>query len=493
MPSSYKPIHHGKQPVSVPDDLKVGQYRNKILVNGAQIEWDTHRGLCTFRGIPVVLMWVDSTLAGLMAGVANMVGPERFNLALQSEGRRSVASDWLLISSFPDFREGFAALNLNAAVAGWGDWHLVTYDSEKQLCVFRAYNNWEGMYQKALGVAWGSGMLAGKLSGICGKLFKTNCWATQTAFVARGDAYDEFTVRPSEKNIENEIDRLLASDILTRADMAVALKRLQHSEAALREEIAERRQIEADLQAAKGQYDRLAANIPVGVYLAQTTQAGELAFRYVSPRFCALLNVGAEEVYRDPLAPFNFIHPQDVASLAHRNGLAIRARTPFTWEGRTLVDGVARWLRIESNPEPTDDGSCLWDGIVTDIGAQKLMEHSLIKREQEMRSMLESMTDSVTRYDAHCRRIYVNPAFCRMHGGSAATLLGKKPSEAGGVADFGAYETKIGEVLASGQIAQFDLAWQNSEGRKVRSHIRLTPEFDAAGKVVSVLAIGRGD
>lgn len=112
------------------------------------------------------MMWVDSTLAGLMSGIASVVGPERFNLALQAEGRKSVESDWMLISSLPDFREGFSALNLNASVAGWGDWQLITYDAANQTCVFRVFNNWEGLYQKALGVCWGSGMLAGKFSGI---------------------------------------------------------------------------------------------------------------------------------------------------------------------------------------------------------------------------------------------------------------------------------------------------------------------------------------
>lgn len=236
--------------ILAPAPLKQEDYKNKIVVNGVEIEWDTKKGTCTFRGIPVALMWVDSTLAGLMAGVASMVGPERFNLALQAEGRKSVESDWLLISRFPDFREGFAELNLNAAVAAWGDWQLITVDHEKQECVFRAYNNWEGMYQKSLGVCWGSGMLAGKLSGICSKLFKTNCWATQTSFVAKGAAYDEFHVARSRKNVEEEIEKLLTSDKATRADMAVALVKLESTEKVLREEIIERKKAEEELQAA---------------------------------------------------------------------------------------------------------------------------------------------------------------------------------------------------------------------------------------------------
>jgi PAS domain S-box-containing protein len=233
------PEFNSSKDISVPDPIKEGSYKNKILVNGVEIEWDTTKGTCTFRGIPVAMMWIDSTLAGLMAGVAAMVGPERFYLALQSEGRKNVESDWLLISSFPDFRDGFAALNLNAAVAAWGDWQLHVYDPEKKLCIFRAYNNWEGLYQKALGVCWGSGMLAGKLSGICSKLFDTNCWATQTSFVAKGAAFDEFQVIPSDRNIEDEIEKRLSTDTVTRTDMAIELKRLKETEASLRQEISE--------------------------------------------------------------------------------------------------------------------------------------------------------------------------------------------------------------------------------------------------------------
>lgn len=214
----------------VPEPLQAAAWKNSIVVNGVEIHWNTETGQCSFRGLPVAMMWIDTTLAGLMSGVAAMVGPDRFMLALQAEGRRSVESDWLLIASFPDFHEGFKALNLNAAIAGWGDWQLLSYDAAKPECIFRAYNNWEGLYQRTLGVCWGSGMLAGKLSGICSKLFKTHCWATQTRFVAKGDLYDEFVVAPSSQSIEDEIEKLLLTDQATRADMAVALKKIQERE-----------------------------------------------------------------------------------------------------------------------------------------------------------------------------------------------------------------------------------------------------------------------
>jgi rsbT co-antagonist protein RsbR len=36
-------------------------------------------------------------------------------------------------------------------------------------------------------------------------LFEINCWAEQTTFIAKGDEFDAFVVRPSARSIEDEI------------------------------------------------------------------------------------------------------------------------------------------------------------------------------------------------------------------------------------------------------------------------------------------------
>ena len=148
---------------------------DQIQVSGIHIKWNVKQGTCTFENLPVAMMWVDTTLAGLMSGVQAMVGTERFGLALQSEGRKSVEGDWQVISQFSDFRDGFKAIANIAAVAGWGEWDLISLDENKPQCTFRIKNSWEGLYQKALGISWSSGMLAGKMAGYSSKLFKTNC------------------------------------------------------------------------------------------------------------------------------------------------------------------------------------------------------------------------------------------------------------------------------------------------------------------------------
>ena len=223
---------------------------NSITVSGIEIEFSPEKGTCSFEELPVAMMWIHSTLAGLFSGVQAMVGTERYLLALQSEGRKSVDADWTVIGQFGEFEQGFSAIANIAAVAGWGNWTLLSLDEENKECRFRVSNSWEGRYQQALGVKWGSAMLAGKMAGYCTKLFGLNCWAEQTSFIAGGDSYDEFIVRPSDRRIEEELRGLLATDKATRADMAVALK-------ALEGEIEERRHAEERQRQSEQRYRAL--------------------------------------------------------------------------------------------------------------------------------------------------------------------------------------------------------------------------------------------
>jgi rsbT co-antagonist protein RsbR len=213
-----------------------------VEVAGMRVEWDIEKGESTWAGVPAASFFVPSSLAALMSGFQKMVGVERFNLALQAEGRNSVDDDWRLISTAPSFEEGFDSHGRGAAAAGWGRWRLVSLDRDRSEACIRVVNNWEGLYQKALGVCWGSSFIGGKLAGLCSKLFGTNCWAKQVAFVAKGDAYDEFLIAPSEMTVEKEIESLLESDHATRADLAVALQKL-------RQEVAERAALHEDLTA----------------------------------------------------------------------------------------------------------------------------------------------------------------------------------------------------------------------------------------------------
>ncbi|MCP3717645.1 EAL domain-containing protein [Paraburkholderia sp. CNPSo 3281] len=115
----------------------------------------------------------------------------------------------------------------------------------------------------------------------------------------------------------------------------------------------------------------------------------------------------------------------------------------------------------------------------------------LVARERESRTLIENSPDTITRYDRELRRIFANPAFCTSAGCDLATVLGKRPSELPGGANALVYERKIGEVIATGKSAQFELRWAGKDGQEQCTHIRITPEIDRSGHITSVLAVGR--
>lgn len=235
-----------------------------ITVEGNEFKWDMERGVLEISGGASLAIWLETSLAGLMIGMQQMVGTERFNLAIQAGGRESVAGDWAYMSGFPTVEEGFARLARLAFTCGWGLWSLESLDRDAQVACFRSQSSWEAIYQRALGVCWGSHYVGGKFAGIAGRIFGTHCWATQVKFAAKGDPhddFDEFVVRPSDATLEGELERLVAGERATAADLAAALDRLRAENEIRRKAEREAQERLALIEAQRRDLDRLSTPI----------------------------------------------------------------------------------------------------------------------------------------------------------------------------------------------------------------------------------------
>lgn len=243
--------------------------RPSIAIDGVTYTWDRARDLMLMNGMPVAALLVESTLAGMMGGIERMVGAQRFELAMQAAGRRSIDDEWrTFISRMPTPEEGIRVLGGLTPLGGLGRWEVVSFDHAAKTAVFRVTAGFEPIYQRALGVAWGSSFLAGKFAGYCTHAFETHCWAEQTRFAVRGDACDEFVVGPSDRSAEDRLDELLFAAKDDAAELATALERLRREvderraiEVRLRTEAEERLAIEEDLRGKLELIERQAADI----------------------------------------------------------------------------------------------------------------------------------------------------------------------------------------------------------------------------------------
>lgn len=126
-----------------------------------------------------------------------------------------------------------------------------------------------------------------------------------------------------------------------------------------------------------------------------------------------------------------------------------------------------------------------------EIDERRKVEQALLVRERQYRTLAEHTSDTIARYDRQCRCVYANPKMIEELGGDLDRILRHTPTEFPGGLSAGAYQACIEKVFADGRPLNYELAWQVADGRQIVSDVRLTPESDADGCVVSVLAVGR--
>jgi len=129
--------------------------------------------------------------------------------------------------------------------------------------------------------------------------------------------------------------------------------------------------------------------------------------------------------------------------------------------------------------------------LEAEIEERKKAEQALQVRERQYRTLAENTPDSIARYDRLCRRVYANPKLVEELGGDLERILHRTPKEFPGGPLVEAYQACIERVFAEARGMNYEFSWQADDGGRLVSDICLTPECDADGRVVSVLAVGR--
>lgn len=232
-------------------------------------------------------------------------------------------------------------------------------------------------------------------------------------------------------------------------------------------------------------YRRLLDTIQEGIWVIDT----DAVTSFVNPRMADILGYTVEEMLGRQL--FSFMDEQG-KQIAESN---IECRKQGIQEQHDFEfirkNGERIYTRLETGPILDDAGQYAGSiAAVSDITERKKAELRLNASEQAFRALVENSPDVIVRYDRDGRRIYVNPEFERVNHVSAAEVLGKKPLEfsveLAPMAD--RFTEQLMAAMASGINTKIDLSWIR-EGKPVCWYVRVVPEFDADGVVVSALTI----
>nr|WP_288913968.1 PAS domain S-box protein [uncultured Pseudomonas sp.] len=131
-------------------------------------------------------------------------------------------------------------------------------------------------------------------------------------------------------------------------------------------------------------------------------------------------------------------------------------------------------------------------GISRDISERKRMENLLLTSEQQFRALAENSLNLIIRYDLDLRRTYVNPAYERETGISAAQALSLRLEDSWSAdSKVEQYIGLLRQVIATAEPLETVLKWSCPRtGKSVVHAIQLIAECGADGAVVSILAKG---
>jgi PAS domain S-box-containing protein len=207
----------------------------------------------------------------------------------------------------------------------------------------------------------------------------------------------------------------------------------------------------------------------------------------------------SEEIYRifeiDPAqfgasyeAFLNTVHPDDRQRVDRTFAESVRNHTPYDIEHRLLFpDGSIKYVHERCETFYKADGKASHSlGMVQDITERKHMEEALAVRERNFRSLAENLPDNIARWDTHGRYLYINPTHAHTLGISVDDIAGRELPDT-----HDRVKAALAQVVATGQAIASVRQPALVDGEIQIHEVSLAPEYDAEGRIVSVVGLGR--
>lgn len=254
-------------------------------------------------------------------------------------------------------------------------------------------------------------------------------------------------------------------------------------------DISERKCMEEVMHASEQKFRTLAENSPDPIYRYDR----DCRRLYVNPIVGKIIGLPVDELIGKS--------PMDGAILVSEQSRKVMQGIHIVFDSGKLAhtdldfvapDGQHRSYSMLLVPERDARGQVVTVlALGRDVTERRLAERRLHASEQTFRAMVEHSPDAITRYDAECRRTYVNPALQALLGFTAEELLGKTPVERSRLRDRPAFMHMLRKVIESGQEFQGEFLFGNAQDVDTWGHFRVVPEFGPGGSVTGVLAATR--
>ena len=185
------------------------------------------------------------------------------------------------------------------------------------------------------------------------------------------------------------------------------------------------------------------------------------------------------------------IHPDERAMMVdYLEHEVLTQRQPFNKEYRIVrrQDQSERWVNGLGKLEFDAQGRPVkMIGTIQDITARKLIEISLTR----FGTAVEQSAETIVIADLDAKILYVNPAFEKSTGYARAEALGQNPRILKSGQQDAAFYRGLWDVLGRGEVWHGHFRNQRKDGTLYEEEATISPVRDAAGKVISYVAVKR--
>ena len=253
----------------------------------------------------------------------------------------------------------------------------------------------------------------------------------------------------------------------------------------LARDVTEQRQATQALEQSLLEFNDLVTRIPVGVFKFRTLAGGGYRFDYVSPRWCEMLGLSPESVYRNARTVFSSTRPHNLKMFRRAIFHARKDCSSFSWEGRVSTNKNIRWLHVAATPTPQENGDVLWDGIQYDITQRK-------EAEEKVRLAANVFTDThegIVITDPEARIVEVNASFSRITGYEREEVLGENPSLLKSGHQNRAFYQEMWQTLKQDGHWSGEVWNRRKDGEVYAEHLAISTVYDENGKVTHYVGV----
>lgn len=146
------------------------------------------------------------------------------------------------------------------------------------------------------------------------------------------------------------------------------------------------------------------------------------AMELASDRFYEILGISRDTFSEESFHIEEFVHREDKKSFVKANEVANNNFSVFQWEGRLVVKGEIKWVRLESLPHKLENSDVVWTGVLTDMTEKVKMEEILKATQHELEDVLIGANIGTLEWNIQTGKIKFNKIWAKNLGYSSAEL-----------------------------------------------------------------------